>query len=111
MPDLTAHLIRYELQAVVARYGGEEFAIVLPGAGLHETRTVIERVRAGVQALSEPHEMGEREIVTVSIGAATIVPQAHGDAQQLIAAADVLLYRAKKSGRNRVSTDGDLLSE
>ena len=92
---------------LVARYGGEEFAIVLPGAGLRETRNVIERVRAGINMLTEPHASGERSFVTVSIGATAVVPQAHGEAQQLIAAADALLYRAKKSGRNRAFAEGD----
>ena len=92
---------------LVARYGGEEFAIVLPGTEMHEARIVIERVRAGVEALAESHEMGEHGIVTVSIGAATIVAQERGNAEQLVAAADACLYRAKNGGRNRFVIESD----
>jgi len=88
---------------LVARYGGEEFAIIMPETERKGTRTVVERVRASVSALNELHETSEHGIVTVSIGAAAVVPQDRGEAQQLIAAADEQLYRAKKGGRNRIA--------
>lgn len=85
---------------VVGRYGGEEFAVVLPGAGEEEACAVAERIRSAVRGTAIPGlETGIR--ITVSIGVALFPP--HGDSpDDLIAAADSALYRAKALGRDRV---------
>jgi two-component system, cell cycle response regulator len=83
----------------VGRYGGEEFVIVLPGCSREQVDQGAERVRAAVD--DGPVRVGESQIaVTVSIGAAVT---AHGaiSEKEILAAADVALYRAKEIGRNR----------
>jgi len=87
-----------------ARYGGEEFVIILPETDQAGVRAVAERIREDVAALAIPHAMSDiAEIVTVSIGCATDVPQMNVIPLQLINRADQALYRAKTSGRNRVA--------
>ena len=89
----------------VARYGGEEFAIVLPGGDTAAAGRVADRVREAVEALAEPHAAASSGIVTVSIGVASTVPSAQHTPEELVAAADVQLYRAKRNGRNQVARD------
>jgi len=87
-----------------ARYGGEEFVIILPETDQAGVRAVAERIREDVAALAIPHAMSDiAEIVTVSIGCVTDVPQMNAIPLQLINQADQALYRAKTSGRNRVA--------
>ena len=87
---------------LVARYGGEEFAIILPGADLQAAGVIAERARAAVAALKEPHDGASGGIVTVSIGIAATVPGEPAGSEQLLGSADIALYNAKRSGRNRV---------
>jgi diguanylate cyclase (GGDEF)-like protein len=84
-----------------ARYGGEELALVLPQTDLDGAQRVAERIRSGIEAirLILPDEAGELR-VTASLGAASVPGSASG--KDLIAAADVALYRAKRAGKNRV---------
>lgn len=83
----------------VGRYGGEEFLIVLPGCGRDEIDQGAERVRSAVD--SGPILVEHARIpVTVSIGAAVTARAATTD-MEMLAAADIALYRAKTIGRNR----------
>jgi diguanylate cyclase (GGDEF)-like protein len=87
---------------VAARYGGEEFALVLPLAENDSIRAIAERVRSNVRALAIPYPAVRSGVVTVSVGAASAVPDRSGSADALLAAADRALYRAKDEGRDRV---------
>ncbi|MEJ7790101.1 MAG: diguanylate cyclase [Thermoleophilaceae bacterium] len=84
-----------------ARYGGEELALVLPQTDLDGAQRVAERIRSGIEAirLILPDEAGELR-VTASLGAASVPGSA--SEKDLIAAADVALFRAKRAGKNRV---------
>lgn len=90
---------------VLARLGGEEFALLLPASPAAGAREVAERVRAAVADLAIPHPASSvAPHVTVSVGTATVVP-AKDDARTLLfELADSALYRAKRSGRNRVES-------
>jgi diguanylate cyclase (GGDEF)-like protein len=87
---------------VAGRYGGEEFILLLPRTPLDEARRVAERLRAAVAALHIPHAGGEAAgIVTASFGVAS-ADSVQRSFEDLTAAADAALYRAKGAGRNRV---------
>lgn len=85
---------------VLLRYGGEEFLVVLPGAGHADLTRMAERVRR-VIAEAEIVEAGQRLPITVSIGAAAFPRDDATNTTDLIGVADVALYAAKESGRDR----------
>jgi diguanylate cyclase (GGDEF)-like protein len=91
---------------LAARYGGEEFILLLPRTPLVEARRAAERLRAAVAALRITHAGGEElGVVTASFGVAS-ADSAHCRFEALTAEADAALYRAKRSGRNRVVAAG-----
>jgi diguanylate cyclase (GGDEF)-like protein len=86
----------------VYRYGGEEFVFIFCDAGLDQASILSERVRTAVEATPFADEHG-RPIgpITISIGIAAL--PTHGkDVAALIELADVAMYTAKTTGRNRV---------
>ncbi len=104
--DAALRDLAYELRKrlhsfdLVYRLGGEEFLVVLPGLGADAGRDVAERVRGAIER-TRPAGVA----VTVSIG----VSAASGERveyEPLFKAADEALYRAKRGGRNRVTTAG-----
>jgi diguanylate cyclase (GGDEF)-like protein len=91
--EQVAAVWRHRLRStdLIARHGGEEFAVLLTGTGLDEAREVIEAMR-GVVPLGE----------TVSAG---IGEWGGGETgRQLMARADLALYEAKRTGRDRTVT-------
>ncbi len=88
---------------VLVRYGGEEFAIIMPDTTLEEGCKAAERVRLGVLGRALPHPGGgPHEMVTISLGVATVMAPAQ-TSSALVEAADRLLYVAKRQGRNQVA--------
>ena len=103
--DVAAAMQRMVTRAsdCIARYGGEEFAVLLPGATASEANANAERLRRAVEAVALPHRSSSAaDIVTISVGVATMTPAAGGSQAELVRAADEALYRAKREGRNRV---------
>jgi len=87
---------------VVARFGGEEFVVVARGIDQVGTTLFGERLRAGVEAMRVPWESGELRL-TASIGVAHYDAQhEYASTDEMLAAADGALYRAKHGGRNQV---------
>jgi diguanylate cyclase (GGDEF)-like protein len=85
-----------------ARYGGEELAVVLPQTDSDGAALLAERMREAVERLRVPSVSGETPLrVTASFGVAS-VPESAADREELVAAADAALYRAKRGGKNRV---------
>ena len=84
---------------LAARSGGEEFVLCLHDVGLERAASACERVRAAIER-HEWSSIAEGLGVTVSIGLTEIA--SHNDADAALAAADALLYKAKREGRNRV---------
>lgn len=78
---------------VAGRVGGDEFALLLPDTDLPSASAIAERLVAHVRIAAAPYP------ATVSVGAATVT---WPDPVGLQAAADAAVYRAKRSGRNRV---------
>lgn len=88
--------------ASVARFGGEEFAVILPGATGEQAQEVAERIRLEAIAVALPHPSSPTGVQTISLGVAAMVPDSTQDFAELIAMADIALYRAKNMGRNQV---------
>ena len=102
-----AQLMRKTFRKIdmAARVGGEEFAVILPGSDLAAARTSAERLRE-IVAKTPLVQDGKTISVTVSIGAATMVPSDF-EADQTLIRADEALYRAKENGRNQVEMAAD----
>ncbi|MFJ3524264.1 GGDEF domain-containing protein [Pseudomonas sp. NPDC090203] len=89
---------------LAARYGGEEFAILLPGTGIDEAQLLANRIREKLKERGVPHPASPiSDVVTLSIGVASLNQLTTTDFDQLLKQADDALYRAKNQGRNQVS--------
>lgn len=86
----------------VGRYGGEEFMVLLPDTPLDEASVIAERIRAAIGEESINTRDGGAIDATVSVGLATAGSGFRGNVNEVIESADAALYRAKRSGRNRV---------
>jgi diguanylate cyclase (GGDEF)-like protein/PAS domain S-box-containing protein len=89
---------------IACRLGGDEFLVVMPGAGLEVARRRAEMLR---RVFVENHDPGRADpappTCSLSIGVSQL--QREGDTTEaLLERADKALYRAKRSGRNRVVT-------
>ena len=90
---------------LAGRFGGEEFSLLLPQTRAVDAFRIAERVRADIAGLSiiAPGATGgERVHVTVSIGVAALDSGSVRKLNELMAAADAALYRAKAGGRDQV---------
>ncbi|WP_158303991.1 sensor domain-containing diguanylate cyclase [Paramagnetospirillum magneticum] len=99
LADVCTQIIRHE--DVLGRMGGEEFAIVLTETDLDGALLVAERLRQAVAAIRIPAELGTVAFTT-SIG---VAERLEGDAtiDTILSRADMALYSAKRSGRNKVA--------
>jgi diguanylate cyclase (GGDEF)-like protein len=86
---------------IVCRYGGEEFVVVLLDTTATFYEEYAEKLREKIKAMSIKKNKSVMRTITISIGIAHY--PAHGSsAEELIKAADMALYAAKNSGRNKV---------
>lgn len=87
----------------VSRIGGDEFVILLPDIQCaHDAEQVATKLAA---ALVEPLLIDRRVLqITVSIGVATFPDDAENE-QTLMEFADEAMYRAKRSGKNRIEAN------
>ena len=102
---LQAHALR--ATDLAARYGGEEFVLLLPDTPHGGAAKVAEAIRADVERLRVPSPRSTTsDFVTVSVGAATIVPTSFDELRTLFLAADRAMYDAKAAGRNQMLAVG-----
>ncbi|MFZ6719663.1 sensor domain-containing diguanylate cyclase [Undibacterium sp. Ji49W] len=95
---------------LTARYGGEELAVILPTTDVEGALLIAERIRAAIHNLGISHAGNEAGIVTVSAGVEAIIPVRDlNKPVELIEAADNALYAAKKSGRDRVCSNFNMV--
>lgn len=87
----------------VARYGGEEFVLLFPDTDPAALRALADRLCMLVRRSGIDLPSGGEVSVTVSMGA-TLATTAD-DVEGLLHRADELMYRSKRDGRDRVSTD------
>jgi diguanylate cyclase (GGDEF)-like protein len=89
---------------LAARYGGEEMVLLLPDTEAAQAQQVVSAICCAIADLQIPHEASSvAPMLTVSAGGATLDCVAPESSAELFTAADNLLYKAKKSGRNRWS--------
>ena len=93
---------------LAARWGGEEFVVVLPDTDIAEAVQLAERLRD--QLKKRRLRAGDKML---ELGASFGVTVLHGQTsvEALIEQADVLLYRAKQGGRNRICTPESQIQE
>lgn len=82
---------------VVCRFGGEEFVVLLPYTGLSDAAAIAEHIRDGVEHADFPYT----DKVTISLGVAGFSDN-DNDVYAVLRKADLALYEAKRSGRNKV---------
>ncbi len=88
---------------LVARFGGEEFFVAMPDVDRQAAAMAAERIRRAVEGAPVTLPGGAGEVsVTVSVGVA-IADASDQDAETIIKRADLALYNAKETGRNRVT--------
>ncbi len=90
---------------IVARTGGEEFIVVLPSQDLTSAHLFAERVRRALRegdALAQRRALGIDRSLTLTVSGGVAAGRAPKDGQALIEAADRAMYRAKRTGRDRV---------
>ena len=88
---------------IAFRYGGEEFAVILPYTEGQGAIRVAEEIHQQVRELQILHDASAiDQIISMSIGVSSIIPDTRSSPHTLIAAADAALYDAKSKGRNRV---------
>jgi two-component system cell cycle response regulator len=98
-----AGILREAVRAsdTVFRYGGEEFLVLLPETDLDGAIALAEKIR--LAAASRTFGEGQRSFtLTLSAGAGCLCDNESG--HDMIARADMALYRAKEQGRNRVQS-------
>ncbi len=93
---------------LVSRYGGEEFAVLLPLSNNQGGIKVAQRIQQKIKALNITVENPRvicfpENVVTVSIGVASIIPSSDFNWRDLVEAADRSLYESKRTGRNRIT--------
>jgi diguanylate cyclase (GGDEF)-like protein len=86
----------------LGRIGGEEFAILLHGCDLHIATRLAEDCRVRLAGI-DTHDSGFRFTITASFGVSASSLSGY-DLAKLLSHADLMLYRAKREGRNRVRT-------
>lgn len=88
---------------LVGRYGGEEFLLILPGTDAHNAIGVAERCAQALRDITVP---GIRELpplkLTASFGVHSEHPNGDSSPQTMVELADIAMYQAKHTGRDRV---------
>jgi len=94
---------------IAIRYGGEEFLTILPDTSLEGAIVIVETIRKSIKDLGIDNLNSEiSNLLTVSVGIATLIPQKTMKSKNLIARADQALYLAKHNGRDRFEVYDEL---
>jgi diguanylate cyclase (GGDEF)-like protein len=101
-----ANVVKAQMRGVdtAARYGGEELAVILPRTEMVGAYNLAERIREGIAELriTTDEEPPRALAVTASLGIAAYPESKAASGEDLVRRADRALYRAKKTGKNRV---------
>jgi diguanylate cyclase (GGDEF)-like protein len=101
-----ANVVKSQMRGVdtAARYGGEELALILPRTEMVSAYNVGERIRSAIaeMRITTDSDTAPALRVTASFGIASYPESKARDGEDLVRRADRALYRAKKTGKNRV---------
>jgi diguanylate cyclase (GGDEF)-like protein len=101
-----ANTMRKTLRAsdVGVRTGGDEFLVLMAQSGLEESRIAAERVREALelQGRADPK-------VTITVSAGVAAWRLGRSSEQVMEAADAMLYAAKRAGKDRVLAETGLV--
>ncbi|MBX3157401.1 MAG: sensor domain-containing diguanylate cyclase [Deltaproteobacteria bacterium] len=101
-----ANVVKAQMRGVdtAARYGGEEIALILPRTDMVSAYNVGERIRAAIAETRVTTDSDPPRVlsVTSSFGIASYPETKAKNGEDLVRKADRALYRAKKTGKNRV---------
>ncbi|GFK95153.1 Diguanylate cyclase DosC [Fundidesulfovibrio magnetotacticus] len=88
---------------MAARIGGEEFALVLPGSGLAQAETTLERILQEIRQRKVACDGVDPAVgVTCSAGVVCTKGRAPVSVEQFVDLADKALYEAKRQGKDRL---------
>ena len=90
---------------LLARWGGEEFVLVMPQTSVPDAVMVVERLRV---ALAQDDVWMQRPDLKVTFSAGIAALTGTETMEEAVARADIALYRAKQSGRNRTEVADDI---
>lgn len=99
-----AEILRLTLRKTdcACRLGGDEFVVILPNTDYEQAIQLAKRIHKFSSKVLSRFSI-DHEIVTASIGVATIMPE-DLSYEDTIRRADLALYKAKKEGKNRVAS-------
>ncbi|MFQ5473475.1 MAG: diguanylate cyclase [Dehalococcoidia bacterium] len=103
--DVTSRLESAIQLSDAYRYGGDEFAVLLVDRDRREAVVIAEQLRASVASLTPPHS----ERLTISLGVCSF-PEMAASAEEMVYRADMAMYWAKSTGKNRVGDWDGLVS-
>lgn len=90
---------------LVARYGGEEFIIILPNTNTKGAIQVVQKIQTAIANLNMLHRCSQvSDRITLSLGITSTTLNANFLPEELLAAVDRALYKAKAKGRNTFCT-------
>ena len=90
----------FRKEDVCGRFGGEEFVVILPATNAQHAMIPAEKLREAINAKKFKPQEGEPFVVTVSIGVAEL-EETEESIDELINKADIALYEAKQTGKNK----------
>jgi len=91
-----------DAKGIVARYGGEEFAVIFPNMGKDAAYAMADNLRKAIEDCQfKGEEVQPTKNLTISAGTSTYPADAL-DKEKLIYLADMALYEAKRTGKNKV---------
>src|SRR5712671_5541724 len=93
-----------------ARYGGEEFVVILPQTELSDAVKLANQIRTKVESKKLVKKSTGDILGVITISAGVTEYDANESAVEFLRRADVCLYAAKRSGRNRVVCEADEVS-
>ncbi|WP_321404393.1 diguanylate cyclase [Maridesulfovibrio sp.] len=88
---------------IAARYGGEEFVLLLPDTDTTGAQKVAKTIQKKLKAKSIPHKASTvADVVTLTFGIATIIPDRTTSPESIIKLADQYLYKGKENGKDQI---------